>query len=248
MDSGLYAACAGLMARTASLDSIASNLANASTAGFRGQKNIFGTVLAQATHHGPLSPLNQVTNSYGVLSGTEMDQTQGTLTHTGNDTDLALEGPGYFKIQTANGVAYTRNGSFQVSSTGQLVTATGDAVLGEGGPISLPRGPVAISADGTISSGGAIAGKLKVVTFPSSTVLTSRGGSNYAGPADQEQAAPETGVRQGSLESSNVSPVDGVVDLISAQRSAETMRRVLSMLDSEMDKTAAQDLPRVNAS
>ena len=248
MDSGLYAACAGLMARTASLDTIASNLANASSAGFRGQKNIFGTVLAQATHHGTLSQLNQVTNSYGVLSGTEMDQTQGTLTHTGNDTDVALEGPGYFKVQTANGVAYTRNGSFQVSATGQLTTATGDAVLGEGGPISLPRGTVAISPDGTISSGGAIAGKLKVVTFPSSTVLTSRGGSNYAAPADQEQAATATSVRQGSLESSNVSPVDGVVDLISAQRSAETMRHVLSMLDSEMDKTAAQDLPHVNAS
>lgn len=248
MDSGLYAACAGLVARTESLDTIASNLANASTSGFRGQTNIFGTVLAEAAHHGKLSTLNQVTNSYGVLSGTEMDQTQGTLTHTGNDLDVALEGAGYFKVQTATGAAYTRNGSFQLSSTGQLTTAAGDAVLGEAGPITLPPGPVVVSADGTVSSGNTIAGKLKMVSFSPSTVLTSRGAGYYTAPPSREQAALRTSVRQGSVENSNVSPVEGVVQLISAQRSAETMRRVLSMLDSEMDKTAAQDLPHVNAS
>lgn len=246
MDSGLYAACAGLIARTQELDTIASNLANASSAGFQGQKNVFGSVLAEATRHGRLPGLNQATNSYGVLSGTVLDQTQGTLTATGNPLDLALEGPGYFKVQTAGGLAYTRNGSFRVSSAGQLCTATGDLVLGEGGPISVPSGPVSISADGTISSDGAIAGKLRVVTFPPSTVPTSTGNGYYAAPVAAEQAAAATGVRQGSLESSNVSSVGGVVELISAQRSAETMRHVLSMLDSEMDKTAAQDLPHVS--
>lgn len=249
MDSGLYAACAGLMARTESLDTIASNLANSSSAGFRGQRNVFGSVLAEASHHGRLSALNQVTNSYGVLSGTEMDPTQGTLTQTGNDLDVALEGPGYFKVQTANGPAYTRNGSFQVSSTGQLTTAAGDPVLGESGSsITLPPGPVQVSSDGTVSAGSTIVAKLKIVTFPASAMLNSRGASNYTASASEEQPAPGTTVRQGAVENSNVSPVEGVVQLISAQRSAETMRRVLSLLDSEMDKTAAQDLPHVNAS
>ncbi len=248
MDSGLYAACAGLMARTTSLDTIASNLANASSAGFRGQRNIFGTVLAEASHHGRMSALNEVTNSYGVLSGTAMDRTQGTMTHTGNDLDVALEGPGYFKVQTANGIAYTRNGSFQVSTAGLLTTAAGDPVLGQSGPIALSRGAVAISADGNVSSGGAITGRLKVVDFSPSTTLTSRGGSYYTAPANTEGAATGVAVRQGSVESSNVSPVEGVVQLITAQRSAESMRHVLSMLDAEMDKTAAADLPRVNAS
>lgn len=248
MDSGLYAACAGLMARTTSLDTIASNLANASSAGFRGQRNVFGTVLAEAAHHGTLNALNKVTNSYGVLSGTQMDPTQGTLTHTGNDLDVALEGPGYFKVKTTNGVAYTRNGSFQVSSAGLLTTAAGDPVLNEaGGTLTLAHGPVTISPDGTVSSGGAITGRLKVVDFPASAPLTSQGNGYYTAPADQEQAAAQTGVRQGAIENSNVSPMDGVVELITAQRSAESMRHVLSMLDGEMDKTAAQDLPRVNA-
>ena len=244
MDSGLYAACAGLMARTQQLDTIASNMANTTTAGFQGQRNVFGSVLAQAGHRDLLSAMNQVTNSYGVLSGTELDQSQGAMTKTGNPLDLALEGSGYLKVQTATGIAYTRGGNLQLSSTGQLETPLGDAVLGETGPMILGKGPLTISADGTVSVSGATAGRLKVVSFPSSSHILSRGSGYYSAPADQEQAS-ETKVRQGSLESSNVSPVTGVVELITAQRSAETMRHVLSMLDSEMDKTAAQDLPRI---
>ena len=173
MDSGLYAACAGLMARTQAVDTIASNLANGSSAGFRGQKNVFGTVLAQAAHHGRLSVLNKATNSYGVLSGTALDDAQGSLTHTGNQLDVALQGPGYFKVQTAHGTAYTRNGSFQVSTSGQLTTATGDAVLGDAGPLTVGTGggAVAISPDGTLSSTGAIVGKLQIVAFPPSATL-----------------------------------------------------------------------------
>lgn len=247
MDSGVYAACAGLVARTQQLDTIASNLANASSAGFRGQKNIFGTVLAEAANHGNLSALNSATNSYGILSGTKLDEAQGAITATGNPLDVALEGPGYFKVQTATGVAYTRNGSFQVSSAGQLTTATGDPVLGQVGPIVVAKGAVTISPDGTVSSGGAISGKLSVVTFKAPTVPVSRGNSYYTADQKAEISAPGTSMRQGNLESSNVSSVNGVVELITAQRSAETMRRVLTMLDSEMDKTAVQDLPRVNA-
>ena len=246
MDSGVYAACAGLVARTQQLDTIASNLANASSAGFRGQKNVFGTVLAEASHHGNFSALNSATNSYGILSGTELDEAQGAITATGNPLDVALEGPGYFKVQTANGVAYTRNGNLQISSSGQLTTATGDPVLGQSGPIGVAKGAVTISPDGTVSSGGAISGKLVVVSFRSPTSPVSRGNNYYTADEKAEVAATGTSVRQGSIENSNVSSVNGVVELITAQRSAESMRRVLTMLDSEMDKTAVQDLPRVN--
>ena len=246
MDSGLYAACAGLMARSQQLDTIASNMANASSAGFHAQKNIFSTVLAEASHHGTMSALNQVTNSYGILSGTIADDTQGTMNHTGNPLDVALEGPGYFKVQTATGVAYTRNGSFQVSSAGKLTTAFGDPVLGQGGTIAIPSGVPAISSDGTLSVGGAIVGKLQVVRFAATTIPVTQGSGYYTAPAAQELAAPATSVRQGSLENANVSPIDGIVELVTAQRATETMRHVLTMLDSEMDKTAAQDLPRIS--
>jgi flagellar basal-body rod protein FlgF len=245
MDSGLYAACAGLVARTQALDTIAANVANSSSAGFRGQENMFGTVLAEANHHGRLSTLNRATNTYSQMSGTQLDQTQGVISHTGNDLDAAIEGPGYFKVQTTNGVAYTRNGHFQVNANGQLTTETGDPVLGQAGPITLSKGPVTISADGTISAGGAISAKLAVVTFAPNTQLSNRGGSNYSAPASSELPATGATVQQGALEGSNVSPIEGVVRLISAQRAAESMRHALTMLDADMDKTAVQDLARV---
>jgi flagellar basal-body rod protein FlgF/flagellar basal-body rod protein FlgG len=242
----LYAACAGLVARTQALDTIASNVANSSSAGFRGQQNIFGTVLAEANHHGQMSALNQATNTFSEMSGTQLDQTQGAITHTGNDLDLAIEGSGYFKVQTATGFAYTRNGHFQVDSNGKLTTDTGDAVLGQAGPISLSRGPVTVSADGTISSGGAISGKLAVVSFVPGTQLSNRGASYYTAPAASELPATGAAVQQGALEGSNVRPIDGMVQLISAQRASESMRHALTLLDSDMDKTAVQDLARVS--
>jgi flagellar basal-body rod protein FlgF/flagellar basal-body rod protein FlgG len=141
---------------------------------------------------------------------------------------------------------YTRDGSFQVSSNGQLTTASGDPVMGAGGPLTLPPGEVSISADGTISSRGAVAGKVKVVEFKPGTTLTSAGETYYSVPPDSEAATTESSVKQGMLESSNVNPVTSMVELITAQRSAEMMQHALTMFNSEMDKTATQDLPKVS--
>jgi flagellar basal body rod protein FlgG len=119
-------------------------------------------------------------------------------------------------------------------------------VLGDGGPITIVGEPVSISTDGTISTNGAISGRLKLVEFPPATALESVGSTYYTAPAGTAIAAVNSQVRQGSLESSNVNPVTSVVELITAQRQVETMRRVLSMFNGEMDKTAAQELPRVS--
>jgi flagellar basal-body rod protein FlgF/flagellar basal-body rod protein FlgG len=245
MSSGYYAACAGLMARTDALDTIANNLANVSTPGFRATHNAFSSLLATA-NDSPLSALNQDANEYGVLSGTRLDTTQGALVPTGNDLDLAIEGTGYFQVKTAAGPVYTRGGNFRVSPQGQLITSAGDPVLGDGGPITIVGEPVSISTDGTISTNGAISGRLKLVEFPPATALESVGSTYYTAPAGTAIAAVNSQVRQGSLESSNVNPVTSVVELITAQRQVETMRRVLSMFNGEMDKTAAQELPRVS--
>lgn len=182
MSSGYYAACAGLMSRTQALDTIANNLANVSTTGFRASHNVFGAVLAAETDS-PLSALNQDANEYGILSGTQLDTAQGALVPTGNDLDLAIEGPGYFAVKTAGGPVYTRGGNFRVSPQGQLITPAGDPVLGDSGPISIVGEPVSISTDGTISVDGAIAGRLKVVEFPPGTAIESLGGSYYGAPA-----------------------------------------------------------------
>jgi flagellar basal-body rod protein FlgF/flagellar basal-body rod protein FlgG len=245
MSSGYYAACTGLVSRTEALDTIANNLANTSTTGFRASHNIFSSLLATADNSS-LSALNQDANDYGVLSGTRLDTSQGALVPTGNDLDIAMEGPGYFAVQTALGPVYTRGGNFRVSPQGQLITAAGDPVLGDNGPITIVGTPVSISTDGTISANGAISGRLRVVEFPSNVAVQSAGGTYYTAPKGSAVPATSSQVRQGMLENSNVNPITSVVELITAQRDVETMRRVLTMFSTEMDKTASQDLPRVS--
>jgi flagellar basal-body rod protein FlgF len=241
----MYTVCTALVSRTQQLDTIANNLANASTMGYRGVQDVFGSVLADAGNPSP-TPLNQAINNFGLLSGTVVDQTQGALQKTGNSLDVAIQGPGYFVVKTANGPVYTRNGGFQVSSKNELVTSTGDPVMGDAGAITMLPGSVTISSDGTISTNGAVTGKLKVVEFKTGTQMTGTGNNYYSAPADSEQDAAHSEVRQGMLESSNVNPILGMVDLIGAQRSAEMMQRALAMFNSEIDKTATQDLPKVS--
>jgi len=244
MDSGYYAACTALISRTQALDTIANNLANASTVGYRAQHNVFSSVLAAANSASD-SPVNQAINNFGVLSGTDMDSSQGAMQKTGNPLDVAIQGSSYFVIQTPNGEMYTRDGSFQVSGRGELITASGDPVIGSKGTITVPPGTVTISNDGTISAKGAVAGKLKLVDFPPGTQLTCAGQSYYSAPPKTAKDATDSSVRQGMLESSNVNPVSSMVELITAQRSTEMMQRALSMYNSEIDKTAVQDLPKV---
>jgi flagellar basal-body rod protein FlgF/flagellar basal-body rod protein FlgG len=244
MDSGYYTACTALVSRTQELDTIANNLANASTVGYRSVQNVFSSVLADAGDAAP-SQLNAAINNFGILSGTVVDQSQGALQKTGNSLDVAIQGSGFFVVQTSNGPRYTRDGGFQVSASNQLVTSTGDPVTGDKGVITMLPGAVTISADGTMSTNGAITGKLKIVEFPQGTKLTGMGNSYYSAPPGTEQSATRSEVRQGMLESSNVNPILDMVALIGAQRSAEMMQRALSMFNSEIDKTATQDLPKV---
>jgi flagellar basal-body rod protein FlgF len=246
MDSGLYAACTALMARTDALDTIANNLANSSTSGFRGRHTTFSSVLAG---HGQQynSQLNEDTNSYGLLGGSRLDLRQGSLDRTNGELDVAIDGPGFLSVQTSTGVAYTRSGALQLSPKGVLTTSAGDPVLGVKGPITLPRdSAITISADGTISAGGAIAGKLNVVDFAPNADPQSMGATYYTVPPKDVLAAPASSVRQGMLEGSNVNPITSVIELINAQRTTEGIRHALTMIDSEIDKTAAQDIPRVS--
>jgi flagellar basal-body rod protein FlgF len=243
MGSGYYAAATALVARTQALDAIANNLANVSTIGYRGERTEFRSVLADADANG--SDLERAENSYGIMGDVALDLSQGNLQKTGNELDMAIQGPGYFVVQTARGPMYTRNGSFQVSAKRELVTSSGDPVMGEGGPITLQPGSVSVSPDGTISSSGAITGKLHIVEFPPSTKLSSAGNNYYSASANAAQDSPSSDVRQGYLESSNVNPILGMVELVTAQRDAEMMQHALAMFNTEMDKTATQDLPKV---
>ncbi len=249
MDSGFYASCAGLRAQSQALEVAAHNLANLNTAGFRGEQTTFQSLLAVSRPTVP-NVLNLATNNFGVLEGTHLDMTTGNLEATGNPLDVAIEGSGFFAVQTADGTRYTRNGSFRVSRGGQLVTATGDLVLGnvafkDKGGINVPAGPVSIASDGTISVNGAVAGSIQLVQFAPGTKLTSEGGSLLDAPGGSAQPAPQSMLKQGTLESSNVNSISSVVTLIGVQREAEMLQRAMSLFDTEFNRIASTDLPKV---
>ncbi|HZQ23167.1 MAG TPA: flagellar basal-body rod protein FlgF [Terriglobales bacterium] len=243
MNSGSYAACTGLRAQMQALELVAHNLANLGTNGYRAEQPVFESMLA--AQGALLNPLNRAINNYGVLGDSRVDLSSGSLERTGNLLDVGIEGGGFFVVQTARGTRYTRNGNFTVSGKHQLTTASGDLVLGEAGPIPVPAGTLAISADGTLSVDGAITGKLKIVEFAANSRLESEGNSMYSAPETGAVKARGSAVRQGVLEASNVNPMAAMVALIAVQRQAEMLQRTLSMFYSELDHTAAGELPRV---
>lgn len=244
MDSGYYAACAGLAAQTQALELVAHNLANLATTGYRGEQATFRSLLTGKTAVGA-NALNAAVNDFGVLSGSRLDLTSGSLVATGNPLDVAVAGDGFFTTQSVEGVLYSRDGSFHLTSTGQLVTSQGNAVLGELGPVILPTGNVVISADGTISVDGNVIDKLRLAEFAPGTNLIALGNATYSAPVGSALIAADSTVRQGMLEASNVSATEGVVQLITLQRNAEMMSRALSALDGQLNQIAVQDLPKV---
>ncbi|HUN60831.1 MAG TPA: flagellar hook basal-body protein [Candidatus Sulfotelmatobacter sp.] len=244
MDSGFYSAFTGFSARLDELDLLANNLANTNTPGYKAQYSFYRALPAwlQASL---TTPLNTAVNRYGVLAGSHLDLTVGTIETTGNPTDLALESSGFFNVQTKNGLRYTRAGNFQLNTQRQLVTPQGDLVLGEAGPIQIPTGVPTISADGTVSADGAMVAKVKLTDFAADTPLTAEGSNYLVAPANAGKPAANPQVRQGALETSNADPVGSAVSLIDVQRTAQMMEKALSIFHNEFNKTAAQDLSRI---
>ena len=245
MDSGYYAAMTGLVARTQALDTAAANLANAQTPGYRAEREYFRSALL-----GPGaadSQLGRTVNNYGLLGGDRRSMAQGAMQTTGNPLDLAIEGPGFFQVQTANGLRYTRDGSFHRAQNGQLVTSAGEPVLSPTGQsISIPPGEVAVGADGVLSVAGGAVASVGVLAFPAGTQLTPEGANRYAAPAGAIPVVAKDGaVHQGALESANEDVVQGSLDLIVMQRQAEMMQKALTVFHTEFNKIATEDLPRV---
>jgi len=245
MDSGYYAAMAGLVARTQALDTAASNLANTQTPGYRAEREFFRSVLL-----GPdamNSQLGRTVNNFGLLGGDRLDMAQGALTATGNPLDLAIQGEGFFQVQTPNGLRYTRDGGFHRSPTGQLVTQAGEPVLSDAGkPIQLPPGEIGVGADGAVSVDGGVVARVGVFTFPAGTELTPEGANRYVAPQGvTAQISTKGAIHQGAIEATNEDVIQGSLDLIVMQRQAEMMQKALTIFHTEFNKSASEELPRV---
>lgn len=244
MNSGFYAACTALLSRNESLEIAANNLANLNTTGFRGQTELFRSLVAGAQEDASMSPLNRAINDYGVVGGAFVNSNPGHLDQTGNPLDLGLEGQGFFVAKTSGGVRYTRNGNFRVDTKGTLLTSAGDPVLGDQGPVKLPSGAVSISGDGTISVAGAVVAKLQLAEVDPGA-LVAEGNNYFQAPAGSVKNATSTRIQQGMLEGSNIEPVSASVGLVSLQRQADLLERTLHVLYSTFDGTAVQELPAI---
>jgi len=244
LESGYYAALTGLLARSQALDSVAGNLANAGTAGFRAERDYFRNAIVGPSAN--TSQVNGAINNYGVLGGTMLDLGQGPIQETGNPLDLAIQGRGFFAIRTSNGVRYTRDGQLMRATNGELVTSDGMPVLNpKDKPIILPAGKPVIGTDGTVSVKGAVVGQIGIFDFASPKDLAAEGVGRYkpVGPA-KPTAGKGFSVRQGALEGSNQSVIDGTMHLIFVERQAQMMQKALSIFYNDFNKSATEELPK----
>lgn len=206
------------------LETIANNLANANTTGFK--KDILSFDHLLRIHQ-------------------KADLAQGNIRHTGNAVDFALSGEGFFKISTPDGIRYTRNGKFYVNAEGRLATTSGHPVLGEGGPISIEGTDISVDDRGKVSVDGEQADTLAVVTFSRPELLQKLGDSNfiYNGGEAEEPMPQETLVKQGYVEESNVAVTQEMIKMIETMRHFESYQKVLQNFD-ETDAKVISEVGR----
>jgi len=227
MDRLIYLAMSGAKATLQRQDSLANNLANASTTGFRAEMQAFRAV--------PVRGDGATTRVYALESTIGHDDRAGPVSSTGRPLDVAVQGSSWLAVQSLDGTeAYTRAGSLQVSAEGQLVTPNGLPVLGDGGPITLPANAnVEIAATGhitaTVGNGRPqAAGRLKLVT-PEAAAPLQRGSDGLFRPGDGAELPNDASARvqSGALEGSNVSAVETMVAMIAAARQFEQQMKML---------------------
>jgi flagellar basal-body rod protein FlgF len=203
-------------------DVLSNNLANVGTSGFKAQTLSFDDMLQAHMN---------------------IDFSQGSLVPTGNPLDLGLNGDGFFKIQTDQGVRYTRNGSFSLDKNGMLVTSSGDPVLGENGPITIDGSDIQVSETGEVLVDGSQAAQLSIVTLAYPEKFSIQGESlfAYSGPATDEKPLENSSIQQGSVEQSNVATVLEMTKMVETSRFYESYQKLMQSID-EMDAKAINEV------
>src|SRR5689334_11403308 len=225
MNAAMYKAVSGSVAQMRRLDVATQNLANLKTPAFKGQHLAFGEIFAS-------SPAADPTGGSVAIADHRIDFSQGEIQHTGNDFDLALDGEGFFVVGGRFGPRYTREGSFKLASDGTIVNASGEPVLGEGGPIRISGHKVEVSAEGVVRTEEGEMGRLQVVRFGNRRALAKEARGLYRAPETVEpESAEDYRVLQGSVEQSNVNPIDAMVALITLHRQFEAYSKVMQMMD-----------------
>jgi flagellar basal-body rod protein FlgF len=241
MAGGTYAALSGLRTRMEQLDRLAADLANVNTSGYKSER-VTTSHQSRPDFQSTLQTAVDVAAAPGLL-----DFSHGAMKMTQGELDMALEGRGFFAVQTPGGERYTRNGQFTRGGDGTLTTVDGFAVLGEdGAPIPLERGmPISVEPDGTVRAGQNVAGKLKIVEFSNYLTLSREDGARFrAADATAVRPSANTTVKAGALEQSNVSMVERMAQLTEVGRSFEALQKGISVLMNDIDGRAISELGR----
>jgi len=243
MDQVSVTAASGLQSRMEALDIVANNLANTTTGGFKLDREFYSLFTA-ADNEG-----DSASTKLPLIQKQWTDFSQGVLTPTGSALDLALSGKGFFAVNGPSGPLYTRNGSFQLSSSGQLTTSDGYAVRDASGqPIQTPsQAPIEVGADGSLTQSGETLGQLQIVDFQDRSALQKLGNSYFSvnDPKIQPISAPDTTVQQGKVENSNVAPAESAVRLVGLMRQFEMLQKAIT-ITTDMNKQALTEVARVS--
>ncbi len=243
MDNAIYVGLSRQMILERELDITANNLSNVDTVGFKFESMISNDdPVTMPTLGQPPTAVNFVA---GV--GVARDFTQGSLTQTGAVFDLAIDGRGFFQINTADGPRYTRDGRFRMDASGAIVDQDGDPV--DGNIVVDPKkGPVTISPNGVVSQSGQQVGKIAVYNFDSLAALSKAGNNQYSNDSNlTPTAAPNAQVRQGFLEQSNVEPIRQITRLIEINRAYDAIANMMSSTE-DLSNSSIQRLGAVNPS
>jgi flagellar basal-body rod protein FlgF len=236
MQNALLVGLSRQMSLSHQMDVIANNIANIDTTGFKADNSAFSQYLMPGASDGDFTGKDNRIN-FVQDQGTWIDFRPGSLQRTGDPLDAAIDGKGYFVVQTPRGQRFTRNGAFGINSTGQLVTSNGDLVLGTSGPINFQNTDhdVVISASGVISARDGAGtlnvqrGQLQLVDFDNPQQLQKDSASTFDAPANanQKPIAPGTRVVQGAIEKSNVQPILEMTRMIEITRSYSDIAAIL---------------------
>ena len=210
------------------MDIIANNLANISTSGYRGEQPIFTEYLMPVAEDNT-SGIAPEDVTFVVDPAMHRDFSFGRIELTGNPLDVAINGEGWFTVETPDGERYTRAGGFTLNEQGQLTTINGYPVLGDGGAFTFQANEtgVTIAGDGTVSSDAGIKGRLRVVTFADEQLLEKVGANLFSSPeAPVDAVAPR--IEQGAIERSNVNAVAQITEMLQVTRAYESTAKILS--------------------
>jgi flagellar basal-body rod protein FlgF len=241
MDLLTAMAASGMRTRLDSLDMLANNIANASTVGYKADREFYSLYTA------PEAGQETDPDTMPLIERPYTDLTQGVVQVTGNPLDVALSGSGFFTVQSPAGPVYTRNGSFRRAADGTLVTGEGYAVGSSGGkPIKMSGvHPVEIGADGTVTEDGKVIGQLQIVDFTSAAGLVKQGDNYFRAPAGALPSRPKTSAAQGQLEGSNSGTAESAVRLVNVMRQFEMLQKAATM-GADMNKQAIEEVAKVS--